>query len=278
MQTCAQLKDRAGQLVKSISALEAEQYGLQRTRENLEKNLVEYRQRNLELGEQLDLVTNAVTILSQVSDATVAESYQFIQDSLNNALSRVFEKSTRQIRLREYTRGGIYPQLEVELITEGGVSRSLKDDSGHGISQIISLLCILSLIVITGQRRLLVLDEMLSGLSANAARIVSDILWAFTDVGFQFVISEHGLVVRGSHVYLLESKAGISGIRDHYVEPTGVYLDGGLENRVKKARHIKSGGVQEVSEDLLGDEDTESTKSEANNTQSSATMVGGVKI
>lgn len=248
------LRAETEQFLNSARAIEADQAAQIKSKEALQRSLQEFHEQNKQLSEQLEIVSNAVAILNKISDDTVGASYDFIRDSINSALSRVFDKSPRQINLREYTRSGTYPQLEVEVITEGGVTRSLKDDSGHGISQIISLLCILSLIVITGQRKFLVLDEMLSGLSSNAARIVADILWAFADIGFQFVISEHGLVVQGSHVYYLESRAGISQVKEHYIEPTGVYLDGNLDSRAKKARTTKVQGSVDDGSDIDEDE------------------------
>jgi hypothetical protein len=141
-------------------------------------------------------------------------------------LERIFSESERRIYLKEYTRGGMYPQLEIELHVENGKIRSLKDDSGHGIMQVISLLCILSLIVITGNRRILVIDETLSGLSAKSRSIIDDILWTFTEIGFQFIISEHGYIPRNAKVYKLKSVGGISSVVDEYIESDGVYLDG----------------------------------------------------
>ena len=109
-----------------------------------------------------------------------------------------------KIRLKEYTRAGQYPQLELELIVENGKVRSLKNDSGHGLMQIISLLCVLSVIVLTGSRRVFVIDEVLSGLSENSRKIVAEILWTFTEIGFQFIVSEHGFIPKGSKVYHLK--------------------------------------------------------------------------
>lgn len=242
---CTDLLCRANAFVKGVESREVTQAAQIESKRSLQASLESYHGQNKELAERLEIASNAVALLNKISDDTVGASYDFIKESINAALARVFDKSPRQISLREYTRGGTYPQLEVEVVTEGGVTRSLKDDSGHGISQIISLLCILSLIVITGQRRFLVLDEMLSGLSSNAASIVSDILWAFADVGFQFVISEHGLVVKGSHVYYLETKAGISNVKEDYIEPTGVYLDGNLETRARRAKTAKQAAQDE---------------------------------
>ena len=220
------VSQRAKEMISRVEQLEIEQASLKQTKERLEKQVEKLLEQNKLNAEELDIVVNAITILREVSDEAVRQSYEFIQDSLNAALERIFQNTVRKIRLKESTFRGQYPQLEIELTVENGKVRSLKSDSGHGLMQIISLLCVLSLIVITNSRRLLVIDEVLSGLSAKARMIIADILWTFTTIGFQFVISEHGLVPKGANVYHLEMKDGVSGIKANYIEKNGVYLDG----------------------------------------------------
>lgn len=227
-------RERVALFINNVEQVELEQMASIKTREKLEKSVKDKSEKSKLDSVDLEIVTNAINILRKVSDEAVQQSYQFITESINAALERIFEKSIRKIRLKEYTRGGMYPQLEVELHVENDVVRSLKDDSGHGIMQIISLLCILSLIVITGSRKILVVDEMLSGLSAKSRSIIDDILWTFTEIGFQFVISEHGYIPRGSKVYHLESSGGISKIVDEYIQGDGIYLDG-LLGRLQEA-------------------------------------------
>ena len=220
------LSKRAMEMINQIEQLEIEQASLKQTKERLEKQVEKMIADNELKAEELDIVVNAITILREVSDEAVKQSYEFIQDSLNAALERIFKDSVRRIRLKEYTLRGQYPQLEIELRVENGKVRSLKTGSGHGLMQIISLLCVLSLIVITNSRRLLVIDEVLSGLSARARRIIADILWTFTTIGFQFIISEHGFVPKGARVYHLRMKDGVSSVVADYIEPEGIYLDG----------------------------------------------------
>jgi ABC-type uncharacterized transport system ATPase subunit len=100
----------------------------------------------------------------------------------------------------------------------------LKSDSGHGLAQIVSLLSILSLIVITGSRRILVMDEVISGLSVRNRQIVSDILWTFTEIGFQFIVNDHGFVPANSKVYHLEMVGDVSSVKQSYIAKKGVYL------------------------------------------------------
>ena len=191
---------KAREMIGRINAIENNQLSLIKTREILEKDVKRLANQNKLSSDDLDIAVNAIRILTDVSDAAVRESYEFIQDSLNAALERIFRNTVRRITLKETVLREQYPQLEIELTVEDGKVRSLKNDSGHGLMQIISLLCVLALIVITNSRRILVIDEVLSGLSASARQIVSDILWAFTGVGFQFIVSEHGFVPKGANV------------------------------------------------------------------------------
>ena len=161
-----------------------------------------------------------------MSDEAVGQAYKFLQDSLNSALAKMFRNITRKIEIKESIRANQYPQLDLILHVGNNKTRSLKTDSGHGLAQIVSLLSILSIIVITGSRRILVMDEVISGLSVRNRQIVSDILWTFTQIGFQFLINEHGFVPEGSHVYQLEMVADVSGVKQDYIASQGVYLQG----------------------------------------------------
>lgn len=219
--------ERASQIIADIDELEVNQRAAIKSKDKLFEDIKEMKARKKLCEEDLEIVTNAVAILQKISDNTVEESKDFIQESLNSALSRIFKKSTRKIRIKEYTTRGTYPQLELELTVEGGEVRAIKN-SGHGLIQIVSLLCVLCLIVMTGNRRVLLLDEVLSGLSARTRKVVDNILWAFASIGFQFIINEHGFIPKGAHVVQLEMSSGISNITKEYIEPNGVYLDGNM--------------------------------------------------
>lgn len=233
------LKNRIDAFMSRVENLEIQQRADIRTKQQLEASIAEDVEKNKLSSEELDIVSNAITILRIVSDEAVQKSYEFITDSLNAALERIFDKTTRKIKLNEWTRAGQYPQLEINLIVEGGQTRSLKLDSGHGLMQIVSLLCILSLIVITHSRKTLWIDEVISGLSSKSRRIVGEILWTFTQIGFQFAISEHGFIPKGSKVYYLKMVAGVSSIDGEYIEPEGVYLDGALPEDIPDGANIQ---------------------------------------
>ena len=215
---------RAEQFIGAVNELEVQQMANIKTKEKLLADAEELVRKAELKQEELDVVTNAISILRIVSDNSVKESYEYITESVNAALSRIFTESTRRIRLQESTLKGQYPQLEVILEVGDGIERSLKFNSGHGLTQVISLLCILTIIVITKSRRLLVLDEVLSGLSDSAREIIADILWTFTDIGFQFIICEHGFIPKGAKVYEMKNVNDLGSVANTYIEEQGVYL------------------------------------------------------
>lgn len=220
------LKQQVNNFIQVVNQIEIENMAAMRSKEALEnsiKQLVENTNNNKEC---LDIATHAIEILRQVSDEAVSKAYGFLEQSLNTALARMFENTTRKIQIKEYIRNNQYPQLELILHVGNGKTRSLKTDSGHGLAQIVSLLSVLSLIVITGSRRILIMDEIISGLSVHNRKIVNDILWSFTEIGFQFIVNEHGFIPENSHVYHLEMVGDVSGVKQHYIAKKGVYLQG----------------------------------------------------
>jgi len=220
------LKQDALNFINKVNELELDQMTSAKTIASLQKSLKSLAEINKKNRIALDIATHAIEILTMVSDEAVKEAYKFLEENLNASLERIFDKTTRKIKLKEYTRSNQYPQLEFQLHVGNGIVRSLKSDSGHGLAQIVSLLSILCLIVITGSRRIMVLDEVLSGLSVRSMKIVSDILWTFTEIGFQFIINEHGYRPKGADVYHLEMIGDVSRLKERYIEETGVYLNG----------------------------------------------------
>ena len=219
---------KVNEFLKAVDEIERQQKASEQSRRMLEEQIKTLRETTKMNQEELDITTNAIEILRKVSDEAVDKSYRFLEESLNSSLERMFTNTTRKIKLHEFTRGGQYPQLEIELTVGNGKKRSLKADSGHGLAQIVSLLCILCLITRTNSRRILVMDEIISGLSVHNREIVSDILWTFTEIGFQFVVNDHGFVPKGSKVYHLEMVGDVSGVKETYIEKDGVYLNGSV--------------------------------------------------
>lgn len=174
---------------------------------------------NLE-KEQL-LVEKALRLIIEAGDLVAEDSYRFIMRSVNSLLDKMFKDCERKIRLTQKTVGGKNPTLSVEVIADGQV-RDLSE-SGHGIAQIVSLVCVICLIVLNGSRRLVVLDEVLNGVSIQNKAALSEALWAFTEIGFQFIICEHAFVPEGAKVYEVVNNGGVSSIARTYIQGEGVY-------------------------------------------------------
>lgn len=249
------LKRQVNEFVAVVNQIELENAAAEKSRASLEKSINDLMETNKNNKEALDVATHAIEILRQVSDEAVGQAYKFLEQSLNSALAKMFTKTTRRIELKESIRSNQYPQLEIILHVGNGKTRSLKSDSGHGLAQIVSLLSILSLIVITGSRRILVMDEVISGLSVHNRKIVSDILWTFTEIGFQFIVNDHGFVPEGSHVYYLEMNGDVSGVKKDYIATKGVYLqsDGNSEFNYEEQNAEIDDIIRESGGDLEND-------------------------
>ena len=210
-------------IVSTIDAIEVENRARIKYQDELNKKLEALREDTKLNARDFKIASDAIQILKTISDKSIKDSYEFIAYTVNQVLVRVFGDD-RRIKLHEYIHAGQFPQLEIELYTENGVMRSLKMDSGHGLMQVVSIMCILSLIVITNSRRLLVIDEVISGLDERTREIISDIMWNFTKIGFQFITNEHGFIPKGAKVYVIDKEDGTGFVKETYIEQYGNYL------------------------------------------------------
>ena len=195
-----------------------------RNRDKMIKTVEELVEVNKQNSEAVDIATHAIEILQGVSNDAVKGAYKFIEDNLNSTLERMFNNTVRKINIVEFTSRGQYPQLTLELDVGNGVKRTLKNDSGHGLAQIVSILCILCIIVITGSRRIVLMDEVLSGISAKNRMVIEEVLWTFTGIGFQFIVNEHGFVPKGSQVYYVKMENDVGKIAGEFIAEHGTYL------------------------------------------------------
>lgn len=263
-----QLTQQINSFIQTVDKLELENKAAIKTRETLENSIKALAEKQAQNKEALDIATHAIEILKEVSDEAVSKAYGFLVQNLNVSLARMFKNTTRRIEIKEYLRNNQYPQLELILHVGNGRTRSLKTDSGHGLAQIVSLLSILSLIVITGSRRILVMDEIISGVSVHNRKVINDILWTFTEIGFQFVVNEHGFIAESSHVYHLEMVGDVSTVKKHYIAKKGVYLQGNGKDTYDYEENTSIDDTDDIEpeEDIF--ELTEETNANNSDTQS----------
>lgn len=139
----------------------------------------------------------AQKLLSTVSDDNTEATLQFVSGVINKALSEIFKSDTRRIYLTKKLYAGSKPHIVVELENGKAEKIDLTVQSGTGLRQIISVLFVICLIEVRKGRRLVILDERLSGLHKEAKRILSEIIKIFAEGGFQFIFVEYSLNTLG---------------------------------------------------------------------------------
>jgi hypothetical protein len=162
------------------------------------------------------LIEKALRLLVDVGDMVAEDSYRFVARSVNSLLEKMFTDCSRTVRITQRMVGK-NPSLSVEIIADG-VARDLSEASGHGIAQVVSIICVACLIILNGSRRIIVLDEVLSGIAEQNKAALSEALWAFTEIGFQFIVCEHAFVPDGAKVFHFVNINGVSKIDQVYIQ------------------------------------------------------------
>lgn len=143
------------------------------------------------LNQQYAVFLEAQQLLAVVSDNNTTAVLDYITGIINKALSELFPYDTRRVFLEKKMYNGQHAHIVVKLVNSEGKERDLSLQSGTGLRQVISFLFVISLIEIRKGRRILLMDELLSGLHSHAKRIILDIIKIFAEEGFQFVIVEY---------------------------------------------------------------------------------------
>ena len=156
-------------------------------------------------------MVEAQQLLTTVSDANTTAVLDYITGIINKTLGELFPHDSRRIYLEKTMYQGQHAHINIKLTGTNGKTRDLTLQSGTGLRQVISFLFVLSLIEIRKGRRLLIADELLSGLRPEAKRIVTDIIRIFAEEGFQFAFVEYGVNDLGK-VYLVEKPGAVATV------------------------------------------------------------------
>ena len=153
----------------------------------------------------------AQQLLTTVSDSNTTAVLDYITGIINKTLGELFPHDSRRIYLEKSMYQGQHAHINIKLTGTNGKTRDLTLQSGTGLRQVISFLFVLSLIEIRKGRRLLIADELLSGLHPEAKRIVTDIISIFAEEGYQFAFVEYGVNNLGK-VYLVEKPGAVATV------------------------------------------------------------------
>ena len=187
----------------------------------------------------------AQQLISGVSDKNTNAILDYVMGVINKTLSQLFPNDSREISIKKTIYRNAYPQITLELTGSNGHKRDLTLQSGTGLRQVISFLFVVSIIEIRKGRRLLVMDELLSGLHPSAKKVIFDIIDIFAEDGFEFACVEYGVNDRGK-IYNVEN---INGKAD--VHP----VDGEYNNEVYIFhRDVENVDLNEVVNEVSSDE------------------------
>jgi hypothetical protein len=164
-----------------------------------------------DMNNQYVVMLEAQQLLTTVSDANTTAVLDYITGIINKTLGELFPHDSRRIYLEKTMYQGQHAHINIKLTGTNGKIRDIQLQSGTGLRQVISFLFVLSLIEIRKGRRLLLADELLSGLHPEAKRIVTDIITIFAEEGFQFAFVEYGVNNLGK-IYLVEKPNEVSTI------------------------------------------------------------------
>lgn len=183
----------------SVAAKRAEYERLEQVRQKV----AEMTSRLTELNQQYAVMLEAQQLLAAVNDENTQIVLDYITGVINRALGEMFPYDSRRIYLTRSLYRGQYSHITVEMVTGEGKKRNLELQSGTGLRQVVSFLFVVALIEVRKGRRLLLMDELLSGMHKASKRIVADIIRIFAEEGFQFIMIEYGMDDLGK-LYLVE--------------------------------------------------------------------------
>lgn len=186
------IKKKGGFLSMGVYAQSIMQLRTQYNQEmQLKSQIDSYIEHLSKLNNQYAVFLEAQQLLAVVSDNNTTAVLDYITGIINKALAELFPYDTRRIFLEKKMFNGQHAHIVVKLVNSEGRERDLSLQSGTGLRQVISFLFVISLIEIRKGRRILLMDELLSGLHSHAKAIILDIIKIFAEEGFQFVIVEY---------------------------------------------------------------------------------------
>ena len=163
-------------------------------KEQEEKNVVDYGEKIIEL-ENRELTLNEVAQLCQsIAHSKNQEAKEILEEVLNHALEQVELDAdyTAHLVQPETKRAirGLYIKLVEE---ETGEERTPLTSTGTMVAQLISLLMTIIVLKFSGKRKVLVLDEVMSGFSGlhSIPTFGNFLVTLAENEGFQIIMVEH---------------------------------------------------------------------------------------
>lgn len=179
-----------------MKVLDEVAYGVRKdyeSKQTIIKVLDDLERVHVDLIHRLDVGLEAQQLLGTVSDENANRILGRVTSIINSALAEIFPSDVQTISMERKIHGGRHPHINVVLRTSEGAKRDMTLQSGSGLREIVSFLYRIILIEVTGQRKLVMMDELLRGVHVDAIKVVTDFMEMFAKEGFQFVYVEYGI-------------------------------------------------------------------------------------
>lgn len=201
-----------------------------RAKLELEQELSETNKLFLDTTRKMDAYVRAATLLGNVSDESIKNTLNIIQQVVNKALRIMFPESPREIVIEPSMYNDVHPHIDVSLVVDESRELQSFEQSGSGLGEIVSFLFTVCLIDIIGGRKVMVCDEILNGVHPEAKFILRDLLIALSKK-FQFFMTEYNLDV--GEQFELVKKGTVTTISKY--DRGSYYFDKALEMRRKQS-------------------------------------------
>lgn len=192
------IKDRYKQVKDKLDKIRMEKVVQDRLRETYQKNIEKFELQKMEKERHLELLDKAVKVFQEVSDERNRNAKLALETVINWALSKILTDQSYEVKIEEYADARSGKTMELYLVDSyTGNKRSLKHQTGTALSQIISFLMMLTVIKFADASKVLILDEVFSGLEDKEAVLMfSDILTSLAkNDGFQIIIVEQNSLI-----------------------------------------------------------------------------------
>lgn len=204
-----------------MKVLDEVAYGIRKdfeNKQNIQKVLDDLQEAHTRLAHELDVGYEAQQLLGTVADENANRILGRVTSIINSALAEIFPSDERTISMERKMHGNKHPHINVVLKTSEGSRRDLTLQSGSGLREIVSFLYRIILIEVTGQRKLVMMDELLRGVHVDAIKVVTDFMEMFAKEGFQFIYVEYGIPGDFGRMYEVQKEGKIAELVEMGIE------------------------------------------------------------
>lgn len=200
--------------------------------DDLHKSMEEFQKLDDELNTEYKNSIEAQQLLGTVADENANRILDYTTGIINKTLSEVFPNNPDRISLERKIHGEKHPHINLKIKNPDGKERDIALGKGTGLQQIVSFLYRICLLEVTGGRKLIIQDELLSGIHPEVSKIIEDVMMIFAEGGFQFLVVDYNLSTIFGKTYQVDPDVGDgTGARMVVVEDEETAVDEGPESQ-----------------------------------------------